>query len=206
MRPSQHQATIADPYLNKEHPRPPRRSCHAIARQRAQRARREGRNGLLVFLIFIWALFCAPFVRPPVIPLPSPTSRHSQSHNVHGSAAMAVGDGPKADVPAPRPRYAGSMRYKTRPNLKKLISDLRRPVARKDATAELLSRITDPVTRQWVADQVAEGEITALAIRLRRGCPEEITFAGWQAEANAPTHADDLDTVTNGADRTFRRP
>lgn len=206
MRSHQHQATMAEAHPAKERPRSRRRCCYDIARQRAQRARREGRRGLLVFLIFILTLFSAPFVWPPVAPLPRSTLRRSQSLHVHANAVMAIGNDPDADVPAPRPRHAGSKRYKSRPTLAKLMSDLRRPVARKEATAELLPRITDPVTRRWVADHIADGEITTLAVRARRGCPEEITFAGWQAEANAPLGTDDLETEANGADRTFRRP
>lgn len=162
----------------------PRRSCYALARRRALRARREGRHGLVVFLIFVWALFSAPFVQPPIAALPMPNPPRPQGQCSRSGPTLGLGQSDDVDVPAPRPPYAVTGRYKTRPSLVKLMADLRRGAARKDATAELLPRIRDAATREWVAARIAELDITALAIHVRQGRPEETTFAAWQAEAN----------------------
>lgn len=159
-----------------------RRSCYAIARQRAKRARREGRHRVIIFLIFIWALLSAPFLSPAVAALPhGGSSRPTRVPSPANEPVCNVGFGREIDVPAPRPSYAGG-RYKTRPTLGKLMSDLRRGAARKDATAELLPRVADLATREWVADRIADGDITSLAIHVRQGRPEEVTFAAWEYE------------------------
>lgn len=160
-----------------------RRSCYAMARQRALRAHREGRHGLVVFLIFVWALLSAPFVPPPVVPLPRPMPARPLSPRMEPAGEMAVGFGPDVEVPALRPTYAAARRYKTRPSLSKLMADLRRGAARNDAAAELLPRIVDNDTRRWVADHIADNDITALAIHVRPGRPEEVSLAAWQHEA-----------------------
>jgi hypothetical protein len=87
-----------------------------------------------------------------------------------------------------RPRHAtvsGTVRYRSRPSLSRLMADLRRPAARKDAAAALEARIADPAIRAWVAERVADNEINRLSIWVRPGRSEDTILAAWRGEADA---------------------
>ncbi|SFJ47499.1 hypothetical protein SAMN03080618_03093 [Aquamicrobium aerolatum DSM 21857] len=90
------------------------------------------------------------------------------------------------DMPlGPRPAASRAGRSRSRPSFTQLMADLRRPAARKDAAVALMSRIADPVVRQWVAEQIAKGEINRLSIWTRPGRSEETIMAAWRGEADA---------------------
>lgn len=184
-----------------------RKSCYAIARRRAVRTHREGRHGLIVFLVFLWALFSAPFVRLPVAALPRPNPlRPTRPPRPRYDASAALPHGHGVDAPTLRPSYAFKGRYRTRPGLAKLIADLRRRAARKDAAAELLPRVADPVARAWAAERIVEDDITALAAHVRRGHPEEITFAAWRTQADAAKRSEPTDTPDIAINSGIRPP
>lgn len=172
------------------HRRERRKGCHSIAAQRARMASRQGRNHLIVILIFMWAILSGPFRSPPVSQpdrgpsCPPPSSGHAEG-----------GDWPVTDYERGmggdlllRPRSAaasGTGRYRSRPSLSRLMADLRRPAARKDAALVLLAQIADPVTRAWADERIAKGEINRLSVWVQPASTAEIVLAAWRGEADA---------------------
>jgi hypothetical protein len=98
-------------------------------------------------------------------------------------------------VPCPlRRRDVGHGRYHVSPSLWRLVKDLRRPSARWDALAALVSRISDEEVRAWVVDRVHACDLNRLAIHVRPGTTEETAMAGWRAELDADLAASADDT------------
>lgn len=162
------------------HRRNRRKSCYAVASHRARMARRQGRSHLIALVLFLWAILSGPF-RPLLVSGPP------SSDDTDGA------DWPITDYERGlggetflRPRRAlGVGRYRSRPSLARLIADLRRPAARKDAVVELVARITDPTIRAWVVERIDKDEINRLSVWARPGCSEETTMAAWRGEALA---------------------
>lgn len=158
------------------HRRDRRKGCHAVAMHRVRMARRQGRGRLVVFLIFLWAILSGPF------PSPRPPSRAKDEEWPITDYERGLG----GDLLLrPRPAASRTERYRSRPSFARLMADLRRPAARKDAALVLLARITDPVARAWVAERIAKGEINRLSIWTRPGRSEETIMAAWRGEADA---------------------
>lgn len=176
--------------LDSERRRERRKGCYAIARQRARLARREGRSRLVVLLIFVWAILTGPFPPCPVAPLPGRNSsllpRPSGSPKGEDWPITEYERGAGAHIMRPRHAAAsGTVRYRSRPSLQRLMTDLRRPAARKDATAALEARIADPATRAWVMERIAKAEINRLSIWVQPGRAEATIMAAWRGEADA---------------------
>lgn len=177
--------TTTEQELHKER----RKGCLAIALQRARMARRQGRNRVIVMMVFLWAFLSGPFRLPPVF----------QPDRGLFSPPMPSGHAECADWPITdyergaggylmrrrSARSSGTGRYRFRPTLAKLMRDLRRPGARKEAAAALEARIADPVAREWVAGRIAKDEINRLSIYVRPGRLEETILAAWRDEADA---------------------
>lgn len=165
-----------------------RKGCHAIAKQRARHARKQGRSHAIVLMIFLWALLSGPFRTPSVAFLPDrgtsplpPLPRRAEDNDwpiteyERGAGGYIMR--PRSGV------IARTGRYRSRPSLSRLMTDLHRPAARKDATAALKARITDPVIRAWVTERIAKEEFNRLSIWVRPGRTEEAVMAAWHDEA-----------------------
>jgi hypothetical protein len=157
-----------------------RKPCHAIAAQRARMARKQGRSRLIAILIFLWAILSGPF-RPRLVSGPP------SSHETDG-ADWPITDyerGLGGDTFLRPRRAAGVGRYRSRPSLSRLMTDLRHPAARKDAAAALEARVADPVTLEWIRERIAQDDISRLAIWVRPGKTEGTVMAAWRGEADA---------------------
>lgn len=89
----------------------------------------------------------------------------------------------------PRPKPPGG-RYASRPSLRRLMRDLRRPAARQDALEALLAIVSDPETRSWIVERIDDDEVNRISIFVRPGMSEEAVFAAWAAEARVPDEGD----------------
>lgn len=172
-----------------EHHSARRKGCYAIARQRARQARRNGKNRLLIALIFAWALLTGPFPSWPAARLPGcgpvPKARLPGSPEVEDWPITEYERGGGGQIVRAQRAASRTARYRTRPTLWRLMTDLRRPAARKDAAAELGIRIDDPITRAWAQDRIAKDEINRLSIWVQPGRADETVMAAWQGEAAA---------------------
>lgn len=180
-----------------------RKGCHAIAAQRARMARRQGRNRLIVMLVFLWAILSGPFRSLPVS-----QSDRGPSSPLPSSGHAEGGDWPVTDYERGagghfmrRRLPSGTGRYRSRPSLVKLMADLRRPAARRDAAAALEARIADPVIREWIAARIAKDEINRLSIWVQLGRPEANVIDAWRGEADAALDEATVDTTSPSPDR-----
>lgn len=176
-----------------------RKSCHTIASQRARHARRQGRSRTIAMLVFVWAFLSGPFRLPPVASQPARGPSFPPSASGRGKDDdWPVTDyerGAGGHLMRPRPiATSGTERYVSRPSLTKLMVDLRRPAARRDAAVALMARVPDTVTRAWAADRIAKGEIKHLSIWVQPGRMEAHILAAWRSEAEAA-----LDKTASGS-------
>jgi hypothetical protein len=84
----------------------------------------------------------------------------------------------------------GRERYVSRPTMRRLVRDLRRPAARADARQALLARVPDGDLRAWVSIQIGKGRVNRLSVYAREGIRDEIVLAAWQAELDAEQAAE----------------
>lgn len=183
-----------------------RNKCHAIASQRARHVRRQGRSRTIAMLVFVWAFLSGPFrltvvasqpARGPSFP-PSPSGRGKDDNWPVTDYERGAG----GHLMRPRPVAAsGTGRYRSRPSLSKLMADLRRPAARKDAAAALEARIADPVIREWIAARIAKDEINRLSIWVQPGWTEETVMAAWRGEADAALAEEQAAVASPSPDR-----
>lgn len=150
-----------------------KRSCWQVARSRAQQVRRRGRNRLLVALAFVLALLWVPISVPR-----------------NGGRRLSLGEWPvteyeRGPVGPQRRRQPRRDRYATRPSIRRLMRDLRRPAARAEAERVLLARLPDADLRAWASNHIRKDRINRLSIYAREGIPEEDVIAAWQADLNA---------------------
>lgn len=85
----------------------------------------------------------------------------------------------------PRRRYGGNNRYCSAPSFTRLMLDLKRPAASRDAREVLLARISDPVTLEWVSNQIASGDLYKLAMWVRPWMSERDVLEAWRMAAVA---------------------
>lgn len=184
-----------------------RKNCHAIASLRARHARRQGRSRTIAMLVFVWAFLSGPFrlpavasqlARGPSFP-PSPSGEGGKDDD------WPVTDyerGVGGHLMQPRPVTAsGTERYRSRPSLSKLMADLRRAAARKDAAAALEARIADPIIREWIAARIAKDEINRLSIWVQPGRAEKTVMAAWRDEADAALAEEQAAVASRSPDR-----
>ena len=169
----------------------------ARARQARQRARSRRAGWLLMWIVFVLAFFSPAVVLAPREVLQqgvaaSGTLRHESS--VSSQSGLPGMGAPLVH----RPRKSG--RYdSTRPTLARLLRDLRRPAARQVAADMLLARLPtgEAGLREWVAEQLDDGSLSALALWARPGMGDDEIIATWKGaarrdaarEAPAPTSA-----------------
>lgn len=156
-----------------------RRSCWQAARSRAERRRRPGSGRMLLFAWVVLELLSPPshgfgrFLVPANTEPPRAPNEYERGESF-------------------RPRSTQSKaRYASRPSLRRLMRDLRRPAARADARKALLGMLSDPATRAWVVDRLDDEEINRVSVFVRSGVPDEAVFAAWAAEARVPEEDDD---------------
>lgn len=157
---------------DKTHQMSCRKSCYAVAAQRARLTRMERRSNLFFLLTFLWAIISSPFRSRR-----SQDQAHSEEWPITEYERGAVG-------PFPRRQASSNARYSARTSLSTLVADLRRPAARDAAYRALLERVIDPVTRAWVADRFANDDIIRLSVWAREGRREDWILAAWRHEAN----------------------
>lgn len=153
-----------------------KRSCWQVARSRAQQVRRRGRNRLLVALAFVLALLWVP------VSVPVPAR--------NGGRRLSLGEWPvteyeRGPVGPERRRQPRRDRYASRPSIRRLMRDLRRPAARADAERVLLARLPDADLRAWASHHIRKDRINRLSIYAREGIPEEAVIAAWRADLDA---------------------
>ncbi len=155
----------------------------ARARQARQRARKRRAGWLLMWIVFVLAFFSPAMVLAP---------KEVRHQGVAASGTMRHESSPTSQsgllgVGAPlvhRPRMSG--RYdNSRPSLARLLRDLRRPAARQDAADMLLSRLPtgEAGLREWVAEQLDDGSLSALALWARPGMGDDEIIATWKGAA-----------------------
>lgn len=145
--------------------------CGEIAMARARRARREKKHLVVIGWIYITALLSIRTANTLLaVPRPDAGDDWPISDYERGFSSL-----PK------QPRE----RYNVQPSMKRLMHDLRRPVAREDAMQVLLARIDDGGLRGWVIGQIREDKINRLAIHVRPSLGDAEIIASWQAELDA---------------------
>jgi hypothetical protein len=164
-----------------------RKGCLRAARHRAKLSRRAGRGRTVALLVFLWAFLTGPFRWPSPLAVSSYRTDRSPSWSVNGGENWPVtvyerGGGTSLARPRLPPAKG---RYRTRPAMSRLMVDLRRPAARRDAAEALATRVQDPVTRAWIASLIASGEINRLSIWVRPGSTEETVISAWRRDAVA---------------------
>lgn len=146
-----------------------KRSCWAIAKAQVRRPD-QGRAVLQWLPLVLFGVLMAgatgrpnPIVRR-VLPVPA--------------------DQPRSQYEGGRPVRSGrhQERYKVRPTMHRLVRDLRRPVARKEARDLLLGRIVEMDLREWVAQRIDLDEISRLAICARPGASDDVVIEAWRME------------------------
>lgn len=165
------------------------KSCWKIALARARQARRQKNHPILIGWAFIAALLS---IRTPDMLPARPQQSDTDNDWPISDYERGVSTMPK------RPRE----RYSKQPSMKHLMSDLRRPAAREDATQLLLARINDVALRGWVIEQIREDRINRLAIYVRPGLSDIAVILLWKAELDAENTAND--EVINDALQTYQ--
>lgn len=176
------------------HRRDRQKPCYAVAMHRALIARRQGRGRLVMFLIFLWALLFGPF-RPQ--PVSDPAAVEATDWPITDYERGLGGD----TFPMPQ-RALSAGRYRSRPSLSRLMTDLRHPAARKDAAAALEARVADRVTLEWIRERIAQDDISRLAVWVRPGKSEGTVMAAWRGEADAALLDGVIDAAATSPDRS----
>lgn len=192
-----------------------RRGCWRVRLARARQARAAARKAnagrLLAWLLFLLALLSIPVADfratparatvkrkpmpvPPLVPDDGGASRPPSPYELGAPPSLRPRWSPHAG------RYGGS-----RPTLARLLRDLRRPAAGREAADVVMARIPagDAELRDWVQEQLDDGSLTALMMWAQPGLTETDVFACWkeaarrQAEQEAAALRDTL-TRTGG--------
>lgn len=158
---------------------PKRRSCWKAARIRVQRRRRPEGGRLIFLALVILELLSPPVSRSWLFVAPADPEPLRRPNEYERGESFR---------PRNRPQHG---RYPSRPSLARLMRDLRRPAARRDARRFLEGMIDDVITLRWVTERLDDGEVNRLAIYVRPGLSEESIFSAWSAEARAPVDDDD---------------
>lgn len=172
-----------------------RRSCWDVRLSRARQARAAARKcnagTLLPWLLFVLALLSIPVTDFSVAPAACTGKRKP----VAAPPITPDDGGPgrpatpyELGAPGPlRPQSRSELgRYGSRrPALARLLKDLRRPAARRDAADLLMTRIPvgDAELHEWVQGQLDDGSVSALALWARPGLSELEIFAHWKDAA-----------------------
>lgn len=175
--------------------------CWDVRLARARQARRRARKRRAGWLL-MWIVFVLAFLSPTVVL----ASREVRQQGVAASGTLRHESIPSSPSGLPgmgaplvhRPRKSG--RYdNSRPSLARLLRDLRRPAARQAAADMLLARLPtgEARLREWVAEQLDDGSLSALALWTRPGMGDDEIIATWKGaarrdaarEASAPTSA-----------------
>ncbi len=175
-----------------------RRGCWDVRLSRARQvrtaARRRNAGRLLAWLLFVLALLSISVTGSSVTPAASAGKR-----KLVAAPPLAPDGGPdrpasQYELGAPgalRPRRRSELgRYgNRRPTLARLLKDLRRSAARRDAADMLMARIPvgDAELREWVQEQLDDGSVSTLALWARPGLSEPDIFAHWKEAARRQT-------------------
>lgn len=178
--------------------KPTKRTCWDIrlarARQARAAARRRSRGWLLLLLAFAWGMLSpssAPAPRPFRDASPRPASTPPVLPDDDGDASRPPSAYERGEPhrwrPKRRPelgRYGGTL-----PTLSRLIGDLRRAHARRDAADALMARLPagDERLHDWVRQQLDEGNVSVLALWARPGIADVDIMAAWSAAAQMET-------------------
>lgn len=172
-----------------------RRSCWDVRLTRARKARAAARRAsagrLLAWLPFVLVLLSIPVYGFPVRPAASTGKRKPVA-----APPLAPDDGgpdrlaSAYELGAPgalRPRRRPDLgRYgNRRPALSRLLKDLRRPAAMREAADMLMAKIPagDAELREWVQEQLDDGSVSALSLWARPGLAEQDVLAHWKEAA-----------------------
>jgi len=173
-----------------------KRHCWDARLVRARLARQRSRQRRAGWPL-AWLLFALAFLSPAVV-VAAPNSERERTQRADGND-YGGGSRPVSPIESDAPhtlrprwvpqsgRYGGS-----RPSLARLLRDLRRPAARREAADTLLTRLPagEATLRDWVAEQVNASSSTALATWVRPGMPEEDIIAAWRGAARREAESD----------------
>src|SRR5690606_16412109 len=170
-----------------------RRSCWEVrltrARQARATARRRKAGRSVAWLLFVLAFLSIPRPGFSVTPSASPRTRQPM---VAPPLAPEETDQPttpyERGAPGalrPRPTSEARRYGNRRPPLVRLLKDLRRPAAQREAADVVVRRIPvgDAELREWVQQQLDDGIVSALALWARPGLTEAEVFAHWKEAA-----------------------
>lgn len=172
-----------------------RRGCWDVRLSRARHARAAARKRnagtLLAWLLFALALLSIsvadfsvtpasstrkrkPVAAPPIAPDDGGPGRPASQYELGAPGTLR-----------PRRRLELGRYGNRRPALARLLKDLRRPAARRDAADMLMARIPvgDAELREWVQEQLDDGSVSTLALWARPGLSEPDIFAHWKEAA-----------------------
>lgn len=169
-----------------------KRSCWAIAKAQVRRPG-QGRAVLQWLPLVLFGVLMAGATGRPnaivrrVLPVPA--------------------DDPRTEYEGGRPVRNGrhQERYKVRPTMHRLVRDLRRPVARKEARDILLGRIVDMDLRDWVVQRIDLDEINRLAIYARPGASDAAVLDAWCMELDRDRQAVALQAEEDGIQARLKR-
>lgn len=163
----------------------------ARARQARAAARKANAGRLLGWLLFVLGLLSIP-----VADLSAPPARTMGKRKPGAARPLVSNDDGASSPPSPyelgappslRPRWSSqSGRYGgSRPTLARLVRDLRRPAAGREAGDMLMARIPveDAELCDWVQEQLDDSSLTALVMWARPGLAETDVFASWSKAA-----------------------
>lgn len=172
------------------------RRCWNARLSRAQLARQRARRRRAGWLL-AWLLFALAFLSPAVV-VAAPDAEREGARRAgggdYGGVSRSVSPF-QSDAPNTlRPRWVSqSGRYGgSRPSLARLLRDLRRPAARREAADMLLARLPagEVRLRDWVAEQLSTGSVTPLATWARSGMPDGDIIAAWRGAARREAESD----------------
>lgn len=192
-----------------------RRSCWDVrlarARQARAAARRRNAGKLLACILFVLAFLSAPVTGFSVTPAAFARTRQSvvapplaPERLDHWASPYELG-APGALRPRVR---SGHGRYGNRRlTLARLLKDLRRPAARREAADMLMARIPtgDAELREWVQGQLDDGSMSALVVWAQPGLAEPDVLLNWKEAARQQAEEEaalrELLTGTDGGGR-----
>lgn len=191
---------------SKERIQKKQKECLTIARQRALQFRRGGGGSVQTALLFVWLLLLYVLQglrRDPRVRLRCPADAVNCGDAIAVQGNASAPERPLRLINAP---YDSANRYRLPPSLNRLMYDLRRSAARKDAAAELELRIPDERTRWWVQEMIADGDINRLSVFVRPGCEERAILKAWREEADAHFDIPKRPLADNQRQETYLAP
>lgn len=157
------------------------RNCWTIAKAQARRPN-DGRNFLNWLPLVILGVVLAGATGRP-----NPVIRR---------AIPDVPEQPRNEYEGGRPSTSKTRgRYKVRPSMHRLLTDVGRRSARDEALAILMSRLPDMDLKAWLITQLDGGDMIRLRLHARPDVPDDMVVEGWRGELANDKRVQDAETA-----------